>query len=92
MKELSGKKGIYVGESARSIYELAAEHRQDAEDRSDDSHMVKHWQIFHRELATPPKFSIQVLGSYRDALSRQVGEDVRIDLRERGCIELKGRV
>ena len=65
MKELSGKKGIYVGGSARSIYERAAEHRQDAEDRSEDSHMVKHWQIFHPELATPPKFSIQVIGSYR---------------------------
>ena len=89
MKELTGKQGIYVGESARSIYERAAEHRQDANDRSEDSHMVKHWRISHPELPTHPKFSIQVIGSYRDALSRQVGEAVRIDLRGEDVLNSK---
>ena len=40
---LKEQKGIYVGESARSIFERAREHKQDAEDRSEDYHMVKHW-------------------------------------------------
>ena len=41
--DLKGQRGIYVGESARSIFERAREHKQDAEDRSEDYHMVKHW-------------------------------------------------
>ena len=41
---MKGKTGIYVGESARSIYERASEHKRDAEDNSEDSHMVKHWR------------------------------------------------
>ena len=89
IKDLAGKKGIYVGESARSIYERAAEHRQDSDDRSEDSHLVKHWRISHPELPTPPQFSIQVVGSYRDALSRQVGEAVRIDLRGEDVLNSK---
>ena len=78
---LKGKTGIYVGESARSIYERASEHKRDAEDNSEDSHMVKHWHITHPELPTYPTFNIKVIGSYRDALSRQVAEAVRIELR-----------
>ena len=36
------QKGVYVGESARSIFERAREQRQDAADGSEDSHMIKH--------------------------------------------------
>ena len=43
--------------------------------------MVKHWRITHPELPTHPKFNIKVVGTYRDALSRQVPEAVRIELR-----------
>ena len=43
--------------------------------------MVKHWRITHPELPTHPKFNIKVVGTYRDALSRQVAEAVRIELR-----------
>ena len=70
-----------MGESARSIYERASEHRKDAEDNSEDSHMVKHWRISHPELPIYPAFKFKVIGSYRDALSRQVAEAVRIELR-----------
>jgi hypothetical protein len=61
--------------------ERARKHQQDAEDRSEDSHMVKHWRICHPELLTHPKFNIKVTGTNRNALSRQVVEAVLIDLR-----------
>ena len=51
--------------------------------------MVKLWRISHPELPTQPQFSIQVVGSYRDALSQQVGEAVRIDLRGEDVLNSK---
>ena len=41
--------GVYVGETARSLFERAAEHRDDAEKQHDDSHMMKHWILDHQE-------------------------------------------
>ena len=72
---------MYVGESGRSIYERAGEHRQDALDRKEDSHIIKHWLISHPELEEPPRFSIQVVSSFQDAMSRQLSEAIRIELR-----------
>jgi hypothetical protein len=54
--------------------------------------MVKHWRISHPELPTQPQFSIQVIGSYRDALSQQVGEAVRIDLRGEDVLNSKAEL
>ena len=74
---------------SQSIYERASEHRQDAADRNEDSHMVKYWRISHPELPTPPQFSIHVVVFYRDSLSRQVGEAVRIELRGEDLLNSK---
>ena len=49
---LQGAKGV-VGESARSRYECAKEHRQDAAEQSEDNHMIKHWKLSHPELPEP---------------------------------------
>ena len=78
--ELSKKEGVYVGESARSIFERANEHRGDVQGRKDDSHVVKHWLSSHQELNSPPKFRIKVIGKFQDAMTRQIAEAVRIDL------------
>ena len=43
--------------------------------------MVKHWQISYPELEEPPSFSIKVVGSFQDAMSRQLSEAIRIELR-----------
>ena len=48
--------GIYVGETARSIFERALEHHGDAEGRKEDSHRIKHWVMDHPTLPEPPKF------------------------------------
>ena len=71
---------IYVGESGRSLHERAKEHWQDYEARQADSHILKHWQVHHQGVGQP-KFHIRVLRYCKDALSRQVGEAVRISYR-----------
>ena len=43
--------GVYVGETARSIFERALEHHGDAEGRKEDRHRIKHWVMDH---PTPP--------------------------------------
>ena len=88
-KRLEMEKAVYVGESARSIFERAQEQRQDAVDAKDDSHIYKHWRITHPELQEPPKFNIKMVQSFQDALSRQIGEGVRIDLRSGNVLNSK---
>ena len=43
-------KGIYVGESSRSMYLMAKEHQKDRDDKAEESHQVKHWLLDHPEL------------------------------------------
>ena len=81
--------GVYVGETSRSIFERAEEHRRDAESRLEESHMFKHWQVSHKELPDAPKFRIKVVASFRDPLSRQLSEAVRIELRGDGVLNSK---
>ena len=50
------EKGVYVGETARSLYKRRKEHEDDKEGRHEDSHQVKHWILDHLELYAPPKF------------------------------------
>ena len=52
--------GVYVGETSRSIFERAGEHRRDAEGEKEDSHMFKHWKMIHPELPEPPGFKINL--------------------------------
>jgi hypothetical protein len=75
------KEAVYVGETGRSIYERAGEHWNDRLTGKDDSHMIKHWKISHPDLPEPPAFKIRVVAGYPDALSRQIAESVRIDMR-----------
>ena len=88
-KRFRMEKAVYVGELARSIYERAQEHRKDAADAKEDSHMYKHWRISHPELQEPPTFRIKVVQSFQDALSRQIGEAVRIDMRSENVLNSK---
>ena len=41
------RKGIFVGETSRTLYERANEHYKDAGNFSEKSHMLKHWMIEH---------------------------------------------
>ena len=71
-KKMNDIKGVYVGESACSIFERAQEHWSDRMGQKEDSHMVKHWIDEHTDLSEPPPFKIKVISSFRDSLTRQI--------------------
>ena len=73
-----GRKGVYIGETSRSIHERSKEHQKDASDFSIKSHQVKHWMNTHPEENIQPPFRIRMIKRYRDCLSRQIGEALRI--------------
>ena len=68
---------IYVGETARSIKERTKEHWEAYRSSNKDSHILKHWTLHHDSVGEP-EFIMKVVGFHRTALSRQVGEAVRI--------------
>ena len=80
-EEFKQMDGIYVGESARSLFERVGEHWQDVQSGNCESHMLKHWYDKHRGEEDTPKFRVKMVGSFGDALTRQISESVRIELR-----------
>ena len=97
-KEAGGKKelekvvedSIYIGESSRSIYERSKEHWEDWRSRSSKSHILKHQELAH-EGAEDPLFIMRTVRFFRTALSRQVGEAVRIMRRGGACSILNSK-
>ena len=81
--------GVYVGETSKSIFERAGEHWQDVKAGKVESHMLKHWETDHSDDKGLPKFKIRIVRTCQDALSRQVGESVRIDLRGGNVLNFK---
>ena len=67
---------IYVGESSRSIFERSREHWRDFKCGSDKSHILRHQGATHP--GEEPRFIMRTVKYYRTALSRQIGEAVRI--------------
>ena len=75
-------KNIYVGESSRSLFERSKEHIKAGEEKREESFIAKHWQESHPDMRKVPEFRFKIVRSYRDPLTRQVGESVRIDMRK----------
>ena len=50
----SKHKGLYIGESYRTLYERILEHRSALSRWDDSSFMYKHWALTHPYLNTPP--------------------------------------
>ena len=88
-RTISKHGGVYVGETARSLYERSGEHHQDATNIDDDSHMVKHWLQEHPQEANLPEFRFRMVASFQDSLTRQVAESVRINMREGAVLNSK---
>ena len=78
---LKAGRGVYVGESSRSLYERTKEHVADRNGWKEDSHQIKHWMLDHSELKEPPPFRFKLVKCFRDPMSRQISEAVRIELR-----------
>ena len=76
--DVVGRKGIYLGESSRSLHERSVEHHRDANAFSNKSHIIKHWVMSHPELDERPAFKFTIKTQYKDCLSRQVGEAIEI--------------
>ena len=68
---------LYVGETSRTIYDRSKVHWGAWASRSDKSHILRHQNQEHGGDETP-KFVMRMVKSYRTALSRQIGEAVRI--------------
>ena len=78
---------LYVGETSRSVYERSKEHWGAWRNRTEKSHIWKHQVEAHEGAA--PKFYMRVVKYYKSALSRQIGEAVRIrreHTKQQGCI------
>ena len=71
---------VYVGETARSIQERSKEHWDGYKSKDKDNHIYKHW-ILHHQGEGEPRFVMRVVQFHRSALSRQVGEAIRISRR-----------
>ena len=63
-------RGIYVGESSRSLYERTKEHVADRKGWKEESHQIKHWLMDHRDLKEPPTFRFRLLRSFKDPMTR----------------------
>ena len=68
---------IYVGESAKSVYERAGEHWRGFREKREDSHILKH-HLLHHGGDGEPSFHMRVVGRFKSCLTRQVSEAVRI--------------
>ena len=55
----------------------------------EESHQVKHWLIHHQEMQCPPAFRYKVIASFKDPMTRQLSEAVRIELRGSGILNSK---
>ena len=60
--------------------ERMGEHWEDSKSEKDDSHIFKHWELVHGREGYPD-IKFKLIRSYQDALSRQVGESVRVGMR-----------
>ena len=78
--ELPESHDIYVGETSRSLYERALEHIRDGKAGKEDSHIAKHWRESHPNEECP-EFRFKLVRGFKDSLSRQISESVRIDMR-----------
>ena len=81
--------GIYFGKSIRTLYERSCEHVQDEEKFKESSHIKKHWMKYHLKDDSRPPFSFKVLDSFKDCLSRQVAEAIRIHYAKKELLNSK---
>ena len=78
--ERQGKEAsLYVGETARSLFERSSEHWQAAEQKKEESHMFQHCEESHKGESNPT-FKFRVVRGFKSALDRQIAEAFRIEM------------
>ena len=74
----NGKKSLYHGETSRTLYTRVKEHLRQGRDATNETKpLLKHSMLHHSGRRV--KFSIRKTGSFKDSLSRQINEGVRIN-------------
>ena len=77
--EVRNKTKVYEGETARSARLRGIEHVKQLEGKKKDSVLYKHKLTEHRNEEV--NFKMEITGTFKDALSRQAEEAVRIQAR-----------
>ena len=67
---------MYVGETSRNFYSRNIEHQKKYKDEKEDSFIFDHQKLMHH--GQTPDMNVKVVKSFKDALSRQVYEGVKI--------------
>ena len=75
--KLEGKMAVYSGETSRTFYTRTKEHLSGFATKKEDNPMLKHQSNFHP--GVDPNYSMRVLQVFKDPLTRQVNEGVRIN-------------
>ena len=68
---------IYVGETARSLFERGKEHWKSFRNKQEDSHILKHHQLHHGGEGYP-SFFLRPVKYFKTSLTRQIAEAVLI--------------
>ena len=76
-KKNDNKTKIYEGETSRSIRIRSQEHIKALENKKSHSVLYKHKVLDHGDV-NEVEFSLEIAGIFKDALSRQANESVRI--------------
>ena len=69
-------KSVYIGETARNFYSRNLEHTEKFLKKKPDSFMYQHQVEAHG--GNEPDFNVKVLKSFKDPMSRQIYEGVKI--------------
>ena len=70
---------VYEGKTGRSARLRGAEHLKQLENKSEKSVLFKHKMAVHQHEEV--KFKMEITGKFKDALSRQANEAIRISMR-----------
>ena len=81
LEKMGANASLYVGESARSLFERSGEHWQAAQQKKEESHMHQHMVEMHGDVVDKPEFKFKVVKAFKSALDRQVAEAIRIEMR-----------
>ena len=71
-------RGVYIGETARTLSERAGEHRAGYRRMDFKNFMFKHWSNTHCDSDTPPEFRFMVLKKHPEPMSRLIQESIKI--------------
>ena len=70
-KRKGAKEGVYIGETARTVFERMEEHAEDYEKCMDKSHRMTHWAKCHKD-EEEPDFEVDILTTRRNSI-RETG-------------------